>query len=117
MTATESEYDRVAYGGRPSWQTHPDHVAAVAWLHGLETPPVSRCRVLELGTGDGANLIPMAYQLPQSEFVGIDLSGQAIERAQATAASIGATNIQFRRLDIMDIGPETGVFDYIIAHG
>jgi SAM-dependent methyltransferase len=117
MTATETEYDRVAYDGRPSWQTHPDHVAAVAWLHGLETPPVSRCRVLELGTGDGANLLPMAYQLPQSEFVGIDLSGQAIERAQATAASIGATNIQFRRLDIMDIGPETGVFDYIIAHG
>lgn len=117
MTPTPSEYDRVAYGGRPSWQTHPDHIAALGWLHGLESPPVSRCRVLELGAGDGANLIPMAYQLPQSEFLGIDLSGRAIERAQATAANLELTNIRFRQLDIMDIGPETGVFDYIIAHG
>jgi SAM-dependent methyltransferase len=117
MTETPSEYDRVAYGGKPAWQTHPNHIAALAWLHGLESPPVSRCRVLELGTGNGANLIPMAYQFPQSEFIGIDLSGRAIERAQANAADLGLTNIHFRQLNIMDIGPETGVFDYIIAHG
>src|ERR1700684_2768204 len=51
MTETPSEYDRVAYGGTPRWETHPNHIAALAWLHGLESPPVSQCRVLELGTG------------------------------------------------------------------
>src|SRR5262245_50406828 len=43
------EYDEVPYASRPFPQTHPDHLAAVATLFGMEPPPVERCRVLELG--------------------------------------------------------------------
>ena len=41
-------------------QTHPDRLATIALLYGMAPRPVDRCRVLELGCGDGSNLIPMA---------------------------------------------------------
>jgi len=71
-------YDEVPYPGLPLPQTHPSQLATLGFLHGLEPAPVERCRVLELGCGDGGNLIPMALDLPESEFVGIDLSAPAI---------------------------------------
>ncbi len=43
--------------------------------------PIARCRVLELGCAGGGNLIPMASHLPQSEFVGVDLSVRQVEQA------------------------------------
>ena len=112
-----SAYDRMVYFGHPFEQTHPDRLATIASLHGMEPAPVSCCRVLELGCADGGNLIPMAYQWPRSEFIGIDLSEQAIAKAVASAASLELGNIRMIRGDILDIGADLGQFDYIIAHG
>jgi methyltransferase-like protein len=85
------------------------------------------CRVLELGCGDGGNLIPMALTLPASVFTGIDLAEPAVARGCALANTLGLENITLRHLDLMRAGPELGefdygvfdygVFDYIIAHG
>jgi len=47
-------------------------LSTIATLFGMNPAPVEHCRVLELGCGNGGNLIPMAFGLPQSEFVGID---------------------------------------------
>ena len=47
-------------------------------LFGMNPARLNSCRVLELGCGEGANLIPVAFQWPESEFVGIDLSTEAI---------------------------------------
>ena len=79
--------------------------------------PVERCRVLELGCGDGANLLPMAYGLPGSRFVGIDLAASAIARGQERVRALGLRNIEFACADLCDLGPELGEFDYIVAHG
>jgi cyclopropane fatty-acyl-phospholipid synthase-like methyltransferase len=73
--------------------------------------------VLELGCGDGGNLIPMAFNLPGSEFVGVDLAPSAIKVGADKAARIGLTNITLRPLDILDFDSSLGEFDYIIAHG
>jgi methyltransferase-like protein len=89
----------------------------VATLFGMQPAPVDRCRVLELGCGDGSNLIPMAVGLPHSTFVGIDLAARPIVNGQDTVRTLGLTNIRLQRLDIAEIGGEFGVFDYIIAHG
>ena len=67
-------YDALPYDTKPSFLTHPDRVTAVARLYGLQPPDPTACRVLEIGCGTGANLIPMAAALPDSTFVGIDLS-------------------------------------------
>ena len=98
-------------------QTHPDRLATVARLFGLAAAAPGACRVLELGCGDGGNLIPMALQLPRSEFTGIDLAGDAIHEGHVVVSALGLQNITLRQLDLMEAGPDLGEFDYIIAHG
>ena len=112
-----SEYDRVFYPGNAFYYTHPNRMATYGALLGMTPAPVADCRVLELGCGAGANLIPMAHQWPESHFVGIDLSAAAIAQAQANVAALDISNIDLRQLDIMDVGADFGQFDYIIAHG
>ena len=115
--SVSNAYDAVDYPGFPLPQTHPDRLSVLATLFGLDPAPVERCRVLELGCGEGGNLIPMAWQLPESRFTGVDLAARPIAAGQAMAASLGLRNIELRQLDICEIGPEWGQFDYIIAHG
>ena len=118
MTKHESTaYDRISYPGHPFGETHPDHMATLSALFGMNPAPLSACRVLELGCGDGANLIPIAAQWPQSEFVGLDLSEQAVARGNAFIGRMGLKNIVLRAYDIMDVSNQFGTFDYISAHG
>lgn len=110
-------YDEVSYTGYPYNQTHPDRLASVATLLGLEPASVESCRVLELGCGDGGNIIPMAMGLASSRFVGVDLSERAIAKGEAIIKELGLTNISLLKLDVSLIGAGMGEFDYIIAHG
>jgi methyltransferase-like protein/protein-L-isoaspartate O-methyltransferase len=114
---TANAYDSVLYPGGLYLQTHPDRQAAMGILFGMDAKAVERCRVLEIGCGHGSNLIAMAYGLPRSEFIGIDLAAKAIGSAQTRIERVGLTNIHFQHLDLMEIGPDFGQFDYIIAHG
>lgn len=110
-------YEEVPYPGYPYPETHPDRLATIATLFGLTPAPPERCRVLELGCGDGGNLIPMAWALPGSRFVGVELSERAVATARAEISALGLANIEIHRLDLCAIGPEFGPFDYLIAHG
>ena len=112
-----TSYDEVPYPGFPYAQSHPDRLATLAMMYGMRPAPIERCRVLELGCGQGANLIPVAFEFPESEFVGIDLSEPAIEEGREFVAGLGLTNIRMDAADIMDLGSDLGEFDYIIAHG
>lgn len=112
-----SEYDLLPYDCLPFPQTHPARLAALALLFGLEPPAVETCRVLELGCGNGNNLIPMAGALPGARFTGVDLSARQVEDGQALIAAAGLTNIELRHADITSIGAQDGSFDYIVAHG
>jgi len=115
MTATA--YDEVLYSSYAFSQTHPDRLATLATLFGMKPTPVTQCRVLELGCGDGSNLIPMAYGLPRSEFVGIDLAARPIATGQEMIETLGLKNITLWPLDVTKVTPDFGQFDYIIAHG
>ena len=109
-------YDEVPYPGHPFAQTHPDRLATVATLFGLRPAAPDACRLLELGCGDGGNLVPMAYALPGSAFCGVDLSATAVERARELSAALGLTNVDLRVADVTAL-PELGEFDYVVAHG
>ena len=109
-------YDAVPYPSAVYPQTHPDRLAVIGTLYGLDVPPVERCRVLELGCGDGWNLIPMAYGLPASEFIGVDTAASAIEHGVALSRELGLPNLSLRHADVA-AAAELGQFDYIIAHG
>src|SRR5947209_1455076 len=93
-----SSYDEVPYSDSCFPYTHPDRLATVATLYGIEPPRVSSCRVLELGCALGGNLIPMAVGLPAGRFVGVDLSARQIESAAAMASSLGLRNIELRAM-------------------
>jgi methyltransferase-like protein len=115
--ASDYSYDQILYPNDPFPQTHPDRIATIATLFGMTPGPVEKCRVLEMGTGRGANLIGMAYSLPESEFVGVELSKRQNDEARQQADAIGLKNIDLRNKSIMDIDDSFGEFDYIIAHG
>ena len=109
-------YNEVLYPSAVYAQTHPDRLAMMATLYGMTPAPVEKCRVLELGCGDGWNLITMAYGLPGSEFFGIDLAGKPIARGNELIAKLGLRNLSLREMDVADAA-DLGEFDYIIAHG
>jgi methyltransferase-like protein/SAM-dependent methyltransferase len=98
-------------------QTHPDRLAVMGTLFGMNPPAVEHCRVLEIACGNGSNLIPMAFGLPGSDFVGVDLAAKPVERAQERIRRLGIKNTRIEQMDLMEIGAGFGKFDYIIAHG
>jgi methyltransferase-like protein len=83
----------------------------------MDPAPVQTCRVLEVGCGDAANLLPMAGTLPQATFYGFDLASSSIERGRAVARELRLTNLTLEHLDIDEAPDRIGEFDYVIAHG
>jgi len=112
-----TSYDKVPYESQSFAQTHPDRLATLGRLFGMSPALVTECRVLELGCACGGNLIPMAYQLPESEFVGVDLSLRQVEMGREVIQNLGLKNIRIEHVNILDIDSSWGVFDYIICHG
>ena len=111
-------YDETRYSNHPYVQTHPDRLAVIATLHGLQPPSPSRARVLEIGCGAGGNLLALAYASPDVRAVGVDLAHTAIEEAKLAAEEVGITNAEFHHADVMDITDgRLGEFDYVISHG
>jgi SAM-dependent methyltransferase len=112
-----NSYDELPYPSHAYAQTHPDWLSTVGAVFGMDPPPVDRCRVLELGCSNGGNLLPMAAVLPDSTFVGIDLSERHIAEGQATIARAGLTNVELRQASILDVDESYGPFDYVICYG
>ena len=117
LTMFSTSYDEVPYPNLCYAASHPSRTSAIARLFGMTPAPVTQCRVLELGCASGGNLIPMAWGLPESRFIGIDSSPVQIDAARNTASALKLKNIHFRTLDIRDLNADLGEFDYIIAHG
>jgi SAM-dependent methyltransferase len=113
----EVSYDAVPYESLAFFETHPDRLATLARLHGLDPAPVATARVLELGCAGGGNLVPMALAAPKGRFVGVDRSARQIEAARALAGRLGLTNIEFHAIGLEDLGRDAGPFDYVICHG
>ena len=113
----QTSYDEFPYLSLAIPQSHPDRLATIARLHRLVPAPVGDCRVLEIGCAAGGNLIPMAAALPRSRFLGIDFSAVQVSEGIADVAALGLANIELKQVDLRDFGEESGVFDYIIAHG
>lgn len=118
MTSEDTTtYDELPYDSHPYDKTHPDHLATLARLFGIQAPCPSTARVLELGCAGGGNLIPMAASIPDARFVGIDLSSRQIASGKELIQNCGLQNIELRHQSIGDFAAEEGTFDYIICHG
>ena len=111
-------YDDVRYSTLPHAGTHPDRLATVATLHGLEPPDPFHGRVLEIGCGAGGNLMAMVAATPGLRALGVDLAAGPIAEGQAAAAAIGLRNLTLRQGDVRELTDgHLGEFDYVVAHG
>ena len=112
-----SSYDEVPYSSYPFSQSHPDRLATIAALFGMAAAPVDRCRVLELGCSSGGNLIPIAVQFPESQFVGVDFSRVELDQASSLVSALNLKNVELLHRNILELNADLRPFDYIIAHG
>ena len=117
MNQSANGYDLVPYPSVPFRQSHPNQLATIATLMGLQPPAVAGCRVLELGCGRGDNLIPLALELPTAHLVGIDLSQRHVDMASESIADLGIANLRMEQGDILELPADLGEFDFVIAHG
>jgi hypothetical protein len=85
----ETPYPATAYG-----QSHVARLETLAKLFGMSPADIRRSRVLELGCADGSNLIPMARALPESSFLGVDLSARQIKQSKRGHIS------RFRKMEL-----------------
>jgi SAM-dependent methyltransferase len=112
----QDSYDEVKYPSLPRKQSHPAFISALALISGLVLPPVERWRVLEIGCGNGSNILPLAFDYPEGQFIGVDRAQNPIRAGRALASRLQLANIDLHAADLTGWEPE-GEFDYIIAHG
>ncbi len=124
MVATSPDtdlYDELPYRSRPIEWTAPERLALCSALHGGPRPALGRYRVLELGCGDGANLVPLAFYRREATFVGIDGSARAIATAESRRRDLALANLRFLHADFdsASSAPEAigGPFDFVLVHG
>ena len=117
LQSLASSYDEIPYHSRPHYATHPDCLATMGTLMGLHPAPADGCRLLELGCATGGNLIAMAVALPDSRFVGVDLSPRQIAAGAEIVQRLGLRNAELLACDLSAIDRNLGTFDYITCHG
>lgn len=94
-------------------QALEDHILPL--IPGLKEDLRKGIKVLDLGCGRGRALLKLAELYPDSSFVGIDLSEEAIQWANKEALTRGLDNVKFEVRDASDFDstaePET--FDFV----
>lgn len=115
--STTFAYDALEYPAHVLPQMHPSRLAAIGRLHGLACAAPSHCRLLEVGCGDGLQLLALALAYPHSQFVGIDMSEKAIARGETFRQRLGLDNLALVQADLTQWEPGERAFDYITAHG
>jgi methyltransferase-like protein len=110
-------YDEMPYVSLPVAQSHPARLFAIGRLFGMQPVVPQEARVLELGCASGGNLLGIAAAYPQSQCVGVDASARQIAQGRELVDALGLKHCDLRCASILDIGPDWGKFDYIIAHG
>jgi len=111
-------YDELPYKSFSIEWTAPERLAIASILHGGPRPNLSEYRVLELGCGDGSNLLPLAYYRRNANFVGVDGARSQISIADSGKEILKLSNISFIHADFLEVDRQLeGQFDFIIAHG
>jgi SAM-dependent methyltransferase len=108
-------YDDAMVGALPD--------AAVESFSGVGNPFILRSlekgeRVIDLGSGGGFDCFVAAGQVGASgRVVGIDMTGEMLEKSRSTARSMGLDNVEFREGLIEEMPVEDGWSDVVISNG
>src|SRR5258708_5110593 len=111
-------YNDVPYRSVTIDWSAPEQLAVVSLLHGGPRVSLDAYRYLELGCGDGGNLLPLAHHRPQGSFVGVDGADDAVGLAERRRSELGLENLQIVLSDFESLSTQVvGSFDFIVAHG
>ncbi len=73
--------------------------------------------VLDLGSGAGLDCLLAAQKVgPEGRVIGVDMTPEMIERAQANAKRVNATNVEFRQGYLEELPVESNTVDVIISN-
>ena len=72
-------------------------------------------RILDCGCGPGSVTIGLAAWAPRGETVGIDVNGQQLLGAQASALALGVGNVSFQEASLFDLPFEDDSFDFAFS--
>lgn len=73
--------------------------------------------VLDLGSGAGLDCLLASKKVGESgKVIGVDMTPEMIERAQANARRVGATNVEFRHGYLESLPVESNTVDVIISN-
>ena len=111
------DYDTLHYPSFVHPRTHPAFIQVVGALLGQSFAPLKGARILEIGTSDGSNLLPMAVAWPDAEFIGIDPAKGRIQEGQRRIAEAGLSNITLLPIGAEALEVEDASLDYILIHG
>jgi SAM-dependent methyltransferase len=74
--------------------------------------------VVDIGSGAGTDaMLAGSYVGPTGRVIGIDPTDQMLAKARASATSIGATNVEFRKGSGEQMPVDTGIVDLVISNG
>jgi arsenite methyltransferase len=74
--------------------------------------------VLDIGCGAGMDLLLAARRVgPKGKAIGIDMTDAMVERARASAAAAGLTQVEVRKGDATSLPVEDSSIDVIISNG
>ena len=73
--------------------------------------------VLDLGSGAGLDCLLAAQKVgPEGRVIGVDMTPEMIERAQANAKRVNATNVEFRQGYLEELPVDSNTVDVIISN-
>ncbi|MBI5946234.1 MAG: arsenite methyltransferase [Chloroflexi bacterium] len=73
--------------------------------------------VLDLGSGAGLDCLLAAQKVgPEGRVIGVDMTPEMIERAQANAKRVNAANVEFRQGYLEDLPVDSNTVDVIISN-
>lgn len=102
----------------PSWL---DYALRLASHQPPQTQGGRRLRYLELGCGQGVNLLLHAAAFPEVDFLGIDFNPLHIAHARELTERTGVKNLCFEEADFLTLArdwpADWGQFDYTVLHG
>jgi len=83
-------------------------------VDGLDQLLTDGIEVLDIACGKGHAILELARRYPNSKFLGVDFSKEAITDAQIAASAADITNVQYEIADVSKLS-YTGRFDLITA--
>ena len=117
VSEPQHPYDVLEYESSPIEWLSPERLALASLLHGGPRVKLEGYRYLELGCGNGANLVPLAFYRPHAHFVGLDASPAASGAVRRKAETLGLGNLTTLEADLAEPDGLDGTFDFIVAHG